>query len=213
MLSEIHAFVNKEATILIDFSTQEMYEEIVRLEKIKEEAQLELNQLLANHQPIQQQELRNVAVDGSDQLLRDDRNTDAKELYDEARRVQERLDASKQVMKDQQEPSEEPGLPNTAGKKTEIYTGPSVMSYFLDGRKAMRLPVPVYQCNGGGDVTVNIEVNRGGRVTSATIHARSTNNTCLHEAAIRAALSSQFTADTKAVEPQKGNIVYRFIAQ
>ncbi len=29
-------------------------------------------------------------------------------------------------------------------KKSETYKGPSVISYFLDGRKAMSLPIPVY---------------------------------------------------------------------
>ena len=48
------------------------------------------------------------------------------------------------------------------GQKAEAYQGPSVISYTLEGRKAMNLPVPAYKCMGGGDVSVSVIVNRKG---------------------------------------------------
>jgi hypothetical protein len=38
-------------------------------------------------------------------------------------------------------------------------------------------------------------------------------NTCLYEAAKRAAMRSRFTVDANAPAKQKGNIVYRFLPQ
>ncbi len=231
MLTKIDALIN-EPVVVIDFSNTEIAhieEQIDRLEQLKKTAQDEVNALLAGSNSRQsQQELRNIALDASPSgALRDDRNTNAKDLYDEAQRVQDRLDAARnaqggqsgqgeRMQNEQVVQGDEPGMLQqpSSGKKAEAYKGPSVMSYNLGGRKAVRLPVPVYQCDGGGDVTVTIEVNRQGRVTGATIQTNvSANNTCLHEAAIRAALLSRFSVDSGASDPQKGNIVYRFIAQ
>mgnify|MGYP003312221958 CR=1 FL=1 len=94
------------------------------------------------------------------------------------------------------------------------YKGPSVLSYQLDGRKAIYLPVPVYKCYGGGDVYVQITVNKKGYVTNAQIiESASTPDECLHKYAIEAAKKSRFTAKSKAPDKQIGEIVYRFIAQ
>jgi len=215
MLSKISAIVQQEARILIDFSVEEQIEIIEKLEQVRLAAQEQLDELLAGT-PSVRQEIRNVAVNASE--LRDDRNTDARELYSEAQRVQDRLDAARNAMQNQGENSEQSNeaalFQAGGGENAEAYRGPSVISYDLGGRRATRLPVPVYQCSGGGDVMVLIEVNRRGVVTSANIQtANSENNSCLHEAARRAALSSRFAVDSKAPEPQKGNIVYRFIAQ
>jgi TonB family protein len=161
--------------------------------------------------------LRNVAVDASqrrNQPLRDDRGTDVAKLYDEARAVQERIDAARKAAEQQQGSDEVATPPPPAPASTVTYNGPSVLSYELDGRKHLSLPVPVYQCYGGGDVTVQIEVNPRGYVTSVSIQvSASVDNTCLYEAARRAAMRSRFTVDANAQAKQKGNIVYRFLSQ
>lgn len=208
LVSQISHIKKAEVAFVIDFSKQEKREmEIQKLER-KESFEKELDRMLSPRN----QELRNVAVDKSD--LRDDRHNNPSEIYDEARRVQERLDAARREMEQQQEGEDIPGIISSEQEKSEPYKGPSVLSYDLGGRKAMRLPVPVYQCQGGGDVTVLIEVDRRGYVTSTVIRAQnSTNNNCLHEAAQRAARNSRFAVDSGAPERQKGHIVYRFIAQ
>jgi outer membrane biosynthesis protein TonB len=163
--------------------------------------------------------VRNVAVDETEQVLRDDRHNNPSDIYDEARRVQASLDASRKALQQQQggdevlRPAGSEAAASSEGT-AETYKGPSVLSYNLDGRKAMRLPIPVYQCRGGGDVTVRIEVDRGGYVVNTAIDtAVSTSNDCLIEAAKRAAKTSRFAANSKAPARQQGHIVYRFIAQ
>ena len=94
------------------------------------------------------------------------------------------------------------------------YSGPSVVSYTLDGRKASHLKIPAYRCLGSGDVTVIITVDPSGKVLNAKVlDAVSAEDKCLRDFAIRAARLSRFSASTKAPARQTGEILYRFVAQ
>jgi outer membrane biosynthesis protein TonB len=94
------------------------------------------------------------------------------------------------------------------------YSGPSVLSYSLDGRKASHLPIPAYRCYGAGDVTVIITVNNAGQVVRAKVLEEvSSSDNCLCSFAVRAARLSRFNASPDAPANQTGEIVYRFIAQ
>jgi TonB family protein len=97
--------------------------------------------------------------------------------------------------------------------ESQAYSGPSIVSYYLEGRTAVHLPVPSYKCFKGGDVTVLIEVNAQGYVVVAEVDKRHSNNDeCLHRAAVDAAERARFSPLQKS-GTQKGNIVYRFVSQ
>lgn len=214
LLYQINSLVQKESTFVLDFTKQEEREEKAEKEKRREELSAELEDLIAG---IQQQS-RNVAVDISERErhLKDDRNRNPEQVYDEAKSLQERLDAARKAVREQQGEEEMVPADKIDQKKTqtEAYTGPSVLEYRLDGRKAMHLPIPAYKCLGGGDVTVAIEVDRKGMVVEALIVADfSSMDHCLQEFAIRAARQSRFTSSTNAPPRQSGEIVYRFIPQ
>jgi len=214
LLYQINSLVQKESTFVLDFTKQEEREEKAEKEKRREELSAELENLIAG---IQQQS-RNVAVDISERErhLKDDRNRNPEQVYDEAKSLQERLDAARKAGREQQGEEEMVPADRIDQKKTqtEAYTGPSVLEYRLDGRKAMNLPIPAYKCLGGGDVTVAIEVDRKGMVVEALIVADfSSMDHCLQEFAIRAARQSRFTSSTNAPPRQSGEIVYRFIPQ
>ncbi len=87
--------------------------------------------------------------------------------------------------------------------------GVTVSYYFPSGRshRAGRLPVPSYQCEGGGTVVVEVEADAGGRITRA-VAARGA-DPCLAQYAERAARASQFASGSR--EP--GTITYTFVAQ
>ncbi|MDR0560880.1 MAG: hypothetical protein LBG92_12000 [Prevotellaceae bacterium] len=103
-------------------------------------------------------------------------------------------------------------LKNAAGSG-EAYKGPSVISYFLEGRTKISLPVPAYKCRNGGDITVIIEVNRLGYVVNAHVdNAVSSTDDCLQSAAVQAAMLARFSA-VETQGNQTGNIVYRFFSQ
>lgn len=97
----------------------------------------------------------------------------------------------------------------------ESYTGPTNIYYSLENRYHLRLPVPVYQCEGSGLIEVSIVVDQKGRV----VHAEpgqpgaTSNEICLAEAAKKAALRTRFNADYQAAVRQAGTITYHFIAQ
>jgi hypothetical protein len=212
LLYRLQDFRKTEISLLLDFSQQEAQEAQIQKQERREQFEKELDDILA---PARRHNVRNAAVDEAEQVLRDDRHKNPAAIYDEARRVQASLDAARQALQQQQGgdiATLQAGA--TSENQAEAYKGPSVLSYKLDGRKAMRLPVPVYQCRGGGDVTVRIEVDRRGYVVGTAVNAASsTSNTCLIDAARRAAQTSRFAASSNAPERQQGHIVYRFIAQ
>ena len=147
--------------------------------------------------------------------LKDDRNTDAEELYKEAEKLAKELKDGPRL----DEPDEDyasvskPSQPNETTKAAS-YKGPSVVSYELDGRKASRLSIPAYRCLGAGHVTVIITVDPSGRVLNAKVHDEaSSDDKCLRDFAVRAARLSRFSASGTAPARQAGNIVYLFVAQ
>ena len=97
----------------------------------------------------------------------------------------------------------------------EPYAGPTTITYDLQGRKHLRIPVPVYKCPDGGVVNVNISVNRQGRVVRAMIENSPSgfNEICIHETAIEASLASHFNEDPDAPPVQAGIITFYFQKQ
>lgn len=85
-------------------------------------------------------------------------------------------------------------------------------NYLLGGRKALNKEKFMQNCNEAGTVVVRIEVDRSGRVVSATPGIRGTTNnaSCLTEPAKRAALATKFNADANAPVKQVGRIIYKF---
>ena len=89
--------------------------------------------------------------------------------------------------------------------------GASVRSWHLDGRNASQLPLPSYQCNGAGEVTIIITVNNQGTVVDAKIdESVSSQDGCLRSFATRAARLSKFNASSSAPSRQMGTITYVF---
>lgn len=208
--------LQQESSFVLDFTKQDeiekMQEEIERLQKeaaFKEEVSRRLQEKLKNSGV---SAIRNVAVDRG--ALKDDRGTDAEQLYKDAQRLQQELDGGFKAPEDIL--SDKPELKKPVEQKQEAvkYSGPSVVSYTLEGRKASKLPIPAYRCMGAGEVTVLIKVNNSGTVTAAKVdESVSSKDGCLRAFAIRAARLSKFSASPTAPASQDGNIVYSFIAQ
>jgi len=85
-------------------------------------------------------------------------------------------------------------------------------NYMLGGRKALNKQKYPQECNEAGKVVVSIEVDRTGKVISATAGVRGTTNNsrCLLEPAKRAALATRFNSDADAPAKQIGKIIYNF---
>lgn len=215
LLTAIHGVVSEETSFVLDFSKLEELERIEKQEELKAQASKELDDLLSGRADMSQ--YRNVAVDRSSQALRDDRSKNPNQVYEEARELQRKLDASRAAALREQGNEDDVNVGNNENlpdSNAPQYKGPSVVSYSLDGRKAISLPVPAYKCQGGGDVSVQITVNRKGYVTAASVIENvSSSDECLIRSAVAAAKRSRFRASTTSPEKHVGEIVYRFIAQ
>lgn len=80
-------------------------------------------------------------------------------------------------------------------------------------RNSVYLHIPAYQCEGGGEVRVNIAVNRKGDVTGASVAQSTTSDRCVLDMALEAARRSRFNIDTSAPDRHAGYIDYIFIPQ
>ena len=224
LISQISTSVKSETSYLLDFSDIEQEERERQEAEFKESISDRLDDLIATapHTGTAARDgdapIRNIAVDAGSQILKDDRNTDVEKLYSDAERLARELKSG--AFSTKAEDYEDYASPSPVPEKEDgaaasaTYTGPSVVSYSLDGRKAMTLSIPAYRCLGGGDVTVRITVEQSGTVSDAEIMEEfSSGDRCLREYAKRAARLSRFTASSTAPKRQVGEIVYRFIAQ
>lgn len=211
LLAQIGFVVQRENSFVLDFTKQEEKEELERQVELKQNALEQLESMIA----AQRMEVRNVTVNRSTQL-KDDRNTDADQLYRDAERLAKDLrDGQNRVQEDPEDLVQDPVTPSKPEpRKKETYSGPSVLSWSLDGRKATHLPIPAYRCVGAGQVTVIITVNNQGKVIDAKVdNGSSSGDGCLRAFATRAARMSLFNASTTAPARQMGTITYAFIAQ
>jgi len=97
--------------------------------------------------------------------------------------------------------------------KNVINTGESNIVYYLENRHHISLPIPVYLAQSGGNVIVDISVNRNGRVVKAAVRRNGSISEQVFSLAETAASKTVFNASPTAPEIQTGTIHYTFIAQ
>lgn len=200
-----------ENSFVLDFTKQEEVEKEQKQEELQEEISRKVDEMIAR--ATSSNSIRNVAVNGQ---LRDDRHSaaEARELMNDADRLAKELKAGykSDIEEDARETTVDYQKP--AKEESKEYSGPSVLSWTLDGRKASHLPIPAYRCYGAGVVSVAIAVDQQGKVINAKVNdAASSDDSCLRNFAIRAARMSRFNRDLNAPVRQAGEIVYSFIAQ
>ncbi|WP_052467074.1 hypothetical protein [Psychroserpens damuponensis] len=94
-------------------------------------------------------------------------------------------------------------------KKTSMSNANSSVAFSLKNRQKVKLPPPVYLCETGGKIVVNITVNAQGQVIDTYINSSSSSkNQCLIDAALTYANNAIFSdAERKS---QIGSITYYF---
>lgn len=201
----------KQAELLMDFSAQE-------------KEQMQADQSQSNREVLERAKeaikaasnLRNVAVNEADRSKKRDA------VLDEAEELQRKLDATKRMQEQANQELSDLGRKvaeraaqasaQRNASEASPYVGESVISWRLTDRKAIYLPNPVYTCEQGGEVEVNIVVNRRGYVQQVSLSKKSTGvSVCIAEAALRAAKQSRFSASGS--DDQTGFIRYRFMSQ
>lgn len=94
-----------------------------------------------------------------------------------------------------------------------IYKGKSNISYALENRYHLSIPIPVYLAQSGGEVIVDIEVSRKGKVVSAIPRSGTYADEMLPEYARQAAIKTRFNSDSSAPSRQQGTITFNFVSQ
>ncbi|MCI0522305.1 MAG: hypothetical protein L0Y37_01490 [Bacteroidales bacterium] len=95
------------------------------------------------------------------------------------------------------------------------FRGPTRIYYELTGRHHVYLPIPIYKCEGAGQITLAIEVDQRGNVVKAEPAASlsTTKDPCLTETAVAHALRSRFNSDLSAPVKQAGFLTFVFVSQ
>lgn len=178
-------------------------------EKIQEVADAELQEILSNKaakRPVkgEQFEMQKTSAQLQEEF------EDKQAVTQKIKKFREKSSinfAEEKEDKVQEEQEKEP--------QTVFYVGKSRVEYFLAQRYRVKLPIPVYKCEGGGKVEVAISVNRQGMVINAEVvkeRSRSGSD-CMKGAALNAALASVFSKRPNAPNLQQGRIVYQFAPQ
>ncbi len=154
-----------------------------------------------------------------------------KRLEEEQRKIQEISDRTKNVFATGKNLAEtdsgSQGVTGGAGNQGGITgdpssknysgtgTGKKGISYSLDGRTPLSLPLPEYNYQKQGIVVVEVTVDRNGLVTIATpgVKGSTTLDENLLRAARKAALAAKFDRKPDAPAFQKGTITYHFSLQ
>ena len=211
LIAQIGFSLQRENSFVIDFSKQEELRRIEEKKSFDEDIDKRIEEMIAGSSGI---EFRNVTASRNKATLKDDRNTDADQLYKDAEKLAKDLKNGQTAEKDEDCVEEPAKIKKENKAQDKTYSGPSVLSWHLEGRKASHLPIPAYKCMGGGMVTVLITVDNSGRVVDVRIQEEtSSDDRCLREFARRAARMSRFSAKQDAPARQTGDIVYQFIAQ
>ena len=209
LVYSIGASVKKESSFILDFTQQEKQELIKQQQELKEFKDRVSKELDAMIAAAPTPTVRNAVVDANAIKARAEREA-------LGRSVEEALAANRRAALEAEEDdvATEDNPDAGGGEEGEVheYSGPSVVSWNLEGRKAlMPMPVPSYKGYVGGDVLVKIYVNRSGRVIKAVV--ASSSDRSLDRWAIRAAEKTKFNRSDSADDPQIGDILYRFVAQ
>ena len=189
LLSSVSAQIRRGESFVIDFSREEALEKKAEEQRLQEEKDAfdelidkRIEDMIAGRVS---PSARNMAVDRSS--LKDDRGTDAQKLYEDADKLARELRegyTAEQADEDYVDIS--PEKKKAEEGKAKEYSGPSVVSYDLGGRKASHLSIPAYRCYGGGIVVVLISVDNSGRVTGAKVQdSGSSDDSCLREYAVQ----------------------------
>lgn len=154
----------------------------------------------------------------TDERLQDDRGTNTSALNDAAAEALERMEANRaayeQGLAEEQALYERSGNEGKAEERRDAKVkGRVTVAFTLTNpvRHSRYLDIPAYLCEAGGEVVVQITVNRGGEVIAARV--RSGGDECMRQTALQAARASSFNIDNHAPERQVGEIRYTFIPQ
>ena len=216
------AFVGAKIVVGGRPAAQGFYIDLQQLEQLaaeKERLEREVRRR-QQQEPIDWKSIRNDVSNENaklDESLRDDRGTNTAALNDAADAAQERMRANREAyeqgLAEERAIRERRGKEDGAERQDRKVKGRVTVSFSITDpvRTSRYLEVPAYLCEGGGDVTVSVTVDRAGKVTGARVTEGG--DDCMRETAVRAARNSVFDINDAAPARHTGTITYIFIPQ
>ncbi len=203
-------------------TAQSIYVELPELQSLEDENERLRREIEQRKSSMDWNSVRNVTSNENvlNENLRDDRGTRTDELNRLSSEVAERVRANQQAYEEGLAEAEaagrrpaEQGTHRDEKRSDARVKGMVTVSLSIDNpvRYSRHLEVPAYRCEGGGEVIVQITVNRAGDVIAASIV--SGGDECMREASLRAARMSSVNIDESAPPKQNGTLTYIFIPQ
>lgn len=215
------AFVTSKIVIGGRPAQQGMYVDLQTLAQLEEERDRLERQVRERQEqdPVDWRSIRNLASNENalNEQLRDDRGTNTAALNEAAAEAEARMQANREAyeegLAEERAIRSRRGSESGAEHQDRKVKGRVTVSFSLKNpvRTSRWLEIPAYRCEGGGEVVVDITVNRGGEVIGARIAQGG--DECMREAALEAARASLFNIDSSAPARQSGTITYIFIPQ
>ena len=209
------AFVSSKIVVGRRPHTQGMFIDLQTLAELEKERDRLEQQVRERQQqdPIDWKSVQNQVSNENalNEKLRDDRGVGA--AAEAERRMQANREAYEQGLAEERAIRERNGAGKDEERQDRKVKGRVTVSFSLTDpvRTSRSLNIPAYRCEGGGDVVVEITVNRAGEVVNARV--QSGGDECMRESALRAARVSRFNIDQSAPARQQGTITYIFIPQ
>lgn len=214
-------FVSSKIVVGEKAHTQGMFIDLQTLDMLEKERD-RLEQQVREKQeqdPIDWRSVRNQASNENalNDKLKDDRGTNTAQISDAASEAQDRMRANREAyergLAEERAIRERSGKADGEQQQDRKIKGRVTVSFSLNNpvRTKRHLEVPAYQCEGGGEVVVEITVDRTGKVVGARV--KSGGDDCMRDSALRAARMSLFNIDDSAPTRHVGTITYIFIPQ
>ena len=214
-------FVSSKIVVGRRATTQGMYIDLQTLAELEQQRDRLEEEVRDRQQaePVDWRSVRNRASNENalDERVRDDRGTNTAALNEAAAEVEQNMRANREAyeqgLAEEQAILQRKGSEGEAEQRDVKVKGRVTVSFsFTDPvRTSRRLIVPAYLCEGGGEVTVDVTIDRSGKGVAARVAAGG--DECMRETALRAARASLFNIDQAAPARQTGTISYIFIPQ
>lgn len=201
-----------EAFIPVEFADAEAFDAVVPTleEQLRAQMESRVANLVADANAAASSELRSTGTSDDARMAAEvEAELRALERAEFERLAQEEKDFGLEGVPDDGQNSDV----NTLSGWDRRFEGRVIVSYDVENRRHVYLPIPGYQCLEAGRVVVEVEIARNGDVVKARIEdaASGEAEACLHEAALKYAQRSVFEPRTDA--DQIGIITYEFVAQ
>ncbi len=214
------AFIFGKILITSKPHTQGFYVDLSEIEEL-EAIQQELQKQVEAKQSLDWSSVSNrVSNQAAEQSAVDNSNTNLDRISSTTQSLQEQMNANReayekalQSIEQMREDAKSNASNDGEQREDRKIEGSVTVSYSFTNpvRHSVNLTVPAYQCEGGGDVVVEVTLNKRGVVTAARVLRGG--DGCMQQAALGAAKSSRFNTDNNAPEGHIGTITYIYIPQ